>query len=69
MSNIDFDDNWTLLANSGLQLKNTKITGFWNRVGNCFGLYFWKPRCIIIFSRDFQDSKNLKLVYFVPFYF
>jgi len=32
MSNIDFDDNWTLLANSDLQLKNTKITGFWNRV-------------------------------------
>ena len=32
MSNIDFNDNRILLANSDFQSKNAKITRFWNRV-------------------------------------
>jgi len=32
MSNIDFNDNRILLANSYFQSKNAKITRFWNRV-------------------------------------
>jgi len=32
MSNIDFDENWIILANSDFQSKNAKITRFWTRV-------------------------------------
>jgi len=30
--NIDFDENRILLANLDFQLRNAKITRFWNRV-------------------------------------
>jgi len=32
MSNIDFDENRILLANLDFQLRNAKITRFWNKV-------------------------------------
>jgi len=35
MSNIDFDENRIILANSDFQSRNAEITRFWNRVFDC----------------------------------
>jgi|GEM_PF-4688614 len=47
MSNIDFDGDWILLANSDFQSKNAKITIFWNRV----------PTEFIVSSRENNPRK------------